>query len=68
METVNLQVGAARVRDALKNLNRRDRLDMIKTLFPELANEAAHKLCDNLDSIKLASGSQFRVPAEVLGV
>lgn len=68
METVNIQVGAARVRDALKKLNRPNRLAMIKSLFPELTNEVQHKICDNLDTIKLASGTQFRVPAEIVKV
>lgn len=64
MDFVNLQVGAARVRDALKSLNRRDRLDVIKVLFPDLSNTAMHTLCDNLDTVKLASGTQLRIPAE----
>lgn len=66
MEFVNLQVGATRIREALKNLNRRDRLMMIKTLFPDLSNEARHKLCDNLDTVKVVSGTQMRVPAEMV--
>lgn len=68
METVNIQVGAARVRDALKKLNRPNRLAMIKSLFPELPNEVQHKICDNMDSVKLVSGTQFRIPAEVVKV
>jgi hypothetical protein len=68
METVNLQVGAARVRDALNKLNRPNRLAMIKSLFPELPNEVQHKMCDNMDTLKLASGTQFRFPAEIVKV
>lgn len=64
METVNLQVGAARVRDALKKLNRRDRLNTIKVLFPEMPVYRMHALCDNIDKVKLASGSQIAIPAE----
>ncbi len=64
METVNLQVGAARVRDALKRVNRPTRLMMIGVLFPEMTVTNIHKLCDNLDAVKLASGTQLRIPAE----
>ncbi|AGR48008.1 hypothetical protein PHIM7_290 [Sinorhizobium phage phiM7] len=66
MEYVNLQVGATRFREALKNLNRRDRLAMIRTMFPDLSNEAKHKLCDNLDTAKVVSGTQLRLPAEMV--
>lgn len=68
MEMINLQVGAARVRDALKALNRKDRLSTIRILFPDMDYRAAHKLCDNIGELKLKSGTQIAVPGEWLEV